>query len=346
MTDGILPKQTKFTQISAFLEDEWRLRDDLALTLGIRHDDHDTFGGYTTPRAYLVWNANDKWTFKGGASGGYKAPRLEYLTYGIYTVSGQGRSPQLGNPDLKPETSVNAEISAIYDNLQGFSAGATYFQSKYKDFISSTAGPASMICDLRPANVALNPTIEADCEAYLASFGSNWDARPGDNFTLRRPVNVDKARIQGIELFSRWQFATNWSVSGNYTYTDSKQLSGESIGDPINDTPKHMVNATLRWKANDKLSTWARGEYRSAGYRSGTQSGVDARDLVGDWKGYSLFHLGSSYKATNNVVLSATIFNVFDKQFNEAQVVGGTTYATYRNNQEPRRLWISANYTF
>src|SRR5690606_2052008 len=135
MRDGILPQATKFTQISAFLEDEWRLRDDLALTIGVRHDDHDTFGGYTTPRAYLVWNANDNWTFKGGASKGYKAPRLEYLTNGIYTVTGQGRTPAVGNPDLKPETSVSTEIGAIYDNLQGFSTGLTFFKSDYKDFI-------------------------------------------------------------------------------------------------------------------------------------------------------------------------------------------------------------------
>ncbi|GGC12052.1 exogenous ferric siderophore receptor [Oxalicibacterium flavum] len=351
MADGVLPQETKFRQISVFLEDEWRLRQDLALTLGVRHDDHDTFGGYTTPRAYLVWSANDNWTLKGGASGGYKAPRLEYLTNGIYTVSGQGRSPQIGNPDLEPETSVNAEISAIFDNLQGFTAGATIFQSKYKDFISTSAGPIALSC-----NTATN---EAECEDYLASFGSYWDmgyrnypasGGAADSFTLRRPVNIDKATIQGIELFSRWQFAPNWSLAANYTYTDSEQRSGDSIGDPINDTPKHMFNANLRWKASDKLSTWIRGEYRSSGYRSGTQTidGVthEVRDLVGDWKGYTQIHLSGTYKVSENLSLNATVFNLFDKTFNTATVVNGTTYANYRNNQEPRRLWVSANYSF
>ncbi len=361
MEDGILPDTTEFTQLGVFVEDEWRLRDDLALTLGLRHDHHDEFGGYTTPRAYLVWNTTDHWTLKGGISGGYKAPRLEYLTNGIYTVGGQGRSPAIGNPDLEPETSTNAEIGAIFDNLQGFSAGATLFHSKYKDFISTSAGPVLMSC--------ATDRNEAECEAFLASFGSNWDmgyrnyplnTGAADSFTLRRPVNVDKATIQGIELFTHWQFAPAWKLSANYTYTDSEQTSGASKGDPINDTPEHMLNLTLRWKPTEKLSAWMSGEYRSEGFRSGTHSasgtasalnGVDARDLVGDWEAYTLFHIGTSYKATKNLTLSGTIFNLFDKQFNEAKVVpasatSNTVYARFRNNLEPRRLWLSANLSF
>lgn len=361
MTDGILPQSTSFTQIGLFAEDEWRLRDDLALTLGLRHDYHDEFGHFTTPRAYLVWNTSPQWTLKGGISSGYKAPRLEYLTNGIYTVGGQGRSPQIGNPDLKPETSVNTEFGVIYDSLTGFTAGTTLFHSKYKDFISTSAGPITLTC-------ATNVN-EAECEDFLASFGSNWDmgyrnyplaTGAADTFTLRRPVNVDEARIQGVELFSRWKFASNWSVSGNYTYTDSKQLNGASKGKPINDTPKHMVNLSLRWKATDKLSAWVSGEYRGEGYRSGTHTasgtaaalnGRATRDLVGDWKGYSLFNLGTSYKVSKNLTVNGTIYNLFDKQFNEAKLVpntstSSTVYATYRNNLEPRRLWVSASLNF
>jgi outer membrane receptor for ferrienterochelin and colicins len=356
MEDGILPAPTAFTQVGVFVEDEWRLRDDLALTLGLRHDRHDEFGGYTTPRAYLVWNTSQHWTLKGGVSKGYKAPRLEYLTNGIYTVVGQGRSPQVGNPDLKPEISVNSEIGAIYDSLQGFSAGATAFHSKYKDFISTSDGPILMTCNGRTHAGGSAASAEA-CEAYLASVGSLWDVwvggsnATGDSFTLRPPVNLDEATIRGIELFARWQITRAWQLSANYTYTDSEQTSGANKGDPINDTPEHMVNLALRWKPTERLSAWVRGEYRSDGYRSGTFSsgpnnGRDVRDVVGDWKGYSLMHLGASYKATKHLTVSGTVFNVFDKRFNKATVENGTTYALYRNNQEPRRLWLSASLAF
>ncbi|NMG37371.1 TonB-dependent receptor [Azoarcus sp. TTM-91] len=353
MEDGILPKATEFTQVGIFAEDEWRLAESLALTVGVRHDHHDEFGGYTTPRAYLVWNTTENWTVKGGISRGYKAPRLEYLTNGIYTVSGQGRTPAIGNPDLEPETSTNTEIGAIFDSLQGFTASATLFHSKYKDFISTSAGPVLMTCNGRTNAGGSAASAEA-CEDYLAAAGNQWDVwvggsnATGDSFTLRRPVNVDKATIQGVELFSRWQINPAWSLSANYTYTDSEQTSGASKGDPVNDTPEHMFNLAVRWKPTDRLSAWVRGEYRGDGFRSGTHTatGQDARDVVGDWKGYTLFHVGGTYTVTKNLDLSATLFNITDERFNKAEVVDGTTYATYRNNQEPRRLWVAAHLSF
>src|SRR5690606_15297101 len=76
MVDSIAADEYTYDQYGVFVENEWRMRDNLALTVGVRHDDHSVFGGATTPRAYLVWNANDNWTVKGGVSKGYRTPGL------------------------------------------------------------------------------------------------------------------------------------------------------------------------------------------------------------------------------------------------------------------------------
>ena len=55
-----------------FAEDNWALTDTLTATFGLRYDDHNVFGSHVSPRGYLVWNASDAWTFKGGVSTGYK----------------------------------------------------------------------------------------------------------------------------------------------------------------------------------------------------------------------------------------------------------------------------------
>ena len=68
---------------SFYAEDEWRLRENLAFTFGGRYEDHSGFGGQFSPRGYLVWNASDAWTFKGGVSTGYKAPSPKDLHDGI-----------------------------------------------------------------------------------------------------------------------------------------------------------------------------------------------------------------------------------------------------------------------
>lgn len=63
---------TSTSQYALFLEDEWRLFEPLALTTGIRMDDHDTYGDHWSPRAYLVYNATDTVTVKGAG-----LPRLK-----------------------------------------------------------------------------------------------------------------------------------------------------------------------------------------------------------------------------------------------------------------------------
>lgn len=90
-----------------FAEDNWALTDALTATFGLRYDDHNIFGSHLSPRGYLVWNASDAWTFKGGVSTGYKTPRPDQLFPGITGFGGQGVLPLVGSPNLKPETSTN-----------------------------------------------------------------------------------------------------------------------------------------------------------------------------------------------------------------------------------------------
>ncbi|MCP1327759.1 TonB-dependent receptor, partial [Halomonas sp. 707D4] len=84
LRDGTAGRE-EFNQSSwaLFVEDEWFLNDELALTLGGRYENHDAFGGHFSPRGYLVWNTTDEWTLKGGISQGYKTPTLNQLHDGI-----------------------------------------------------------------------------------------------------------------------------------------------------------------------------------------------------------------------------------------------------------------------
>ena len=60
-----------------FAEDEIGLTDDLALTLGLRWDDHKRYGDHWSPRAYAVWSPSETLTIKGGVSTGFRAPSLQ-----------------------------------------------------------------------------------------------------------------------------------------------------------------------------------------------------------------------------------------------------------------------------
>lgn len=75
MVDAVAASPYAHQQGALYAEDEWRLTSHASLTLGARYDHHSTFGGNTSPRAYLVLTPSARWTVKGGVSRGFKTPR-------------------------------------------------------------------------------------------------------------------------------------------------------------------------------------------------------------------------------------------------------------------------------
>ena len=336
LTDGLLPERHGQTLWSLFAEDEWRLADGLTATLGGRYDHHDAFGGQVSPRAYLVWNATRQWTFKGGVSRGFKAPRLNQLIDGVSGVSGQGTVISIGNPNLKPETSTNTEISALFDNLNGLTASATLFHNKVKDKISSSGGDCAVSAI---SSCIYNPT---------ATYS----------------INVDEAKTWGLELSSRAQLGPRWGLRAGYTLTRSEVIENGVKNGQLANTAKHIASMQLDWKPSGQWGLWLRGEYRSDSPRfSGDPGNLTGNNAaiyraVGDIKGYHLFHLGGAYQVSKNVSINANIFNLLNKDFRKFRLVNlnGTPAWVNEHFQSGqsvsgvtlpgRTLWISANVTF
>lgn len=336
MIDGVAPAPYEQTQWALFAEDEWRLLPDLRFTFGARRDEHSQFGHHVNPRGYLVWNATSAWSFKVGVSQGFKAPRLDQIADGITGFTGQGTRPTIGSPSLKPETSTSTEFGVIFDNDKGLRLSLTAFNNEFEDKIANGPG-------------LLNATFAASPNRPGSVNYGNWPLVD----TFAQLINVDEAVTRGAEAGFYYRFLENWSINGNYTYTHSEQKSGTEAGRPLYDTPRHMANARLRWTATSKLSLWLSGEYRSERYRALDTATSTAKATYGDYRAYQLYHLGGAYQVNSTLTLNATIYNLLDKNFVEYgpyvsnTSTGAISYTNlYSNNQEPRRLWLSATYTF
>lgn len=336
MTDGVAPAPYEQKQWALFAEDEWRIFSDLRLTLGARRDEHRQFGSHVNPRAYLVWSATPRLSFKAGVSQGFKAPRLDQIASGITGFTAQGTRPTIGSPGLKPETSTSTEFGVIFDGSKGLRLSLTAFNNEFDDKIANGPG-------------LLNATFAGSPDRPGSVNYGNWPAVD----TFAQLINIDKALTRGIEAGAYYRLAAHWALTGNYTYTESKQKSGAEVGLPLYDTPKHMINARLRWTATTRLSLWLSGEYRSERYRAADSATSRAKATYGDYRAYSLYHLGGAWQANSRLTFNATVYNLFDKNFvaygpyvsNTA--TGAISYTNlYSNNQEPRRLWLSATYSF
>ena len=89
---------------AGFIEDEWQILDEkLFLTLGSRLTHNEFFGNHLSPRAYLVYNATDTLSLKGGVATGYKTPDVNQISPEVGTIQGGWRIVDFGNKDLKPE---------------------------------------------------------------------------------------------------------------------------------------------------------------------------------------------------------------------------------------------------
>lgn len=317
-----------------FVEDNWMPTDRFTLTAGVRHDHHDLFGNNLSPRLYGAFKATPQWTLKGGVSTGYKTPKTTDLYDGIIGFGGQGVTPFVGNPDLKPEKSRNTEVAVYWNHPQRHNFNLTVFRNDFKDKIMR--GEAVDSC---AATGGVRPCVN------LGDYGDLGYTSYAQN------INVAKARIQGVEVAGRYQISDRWAVRANYTYTDSEQQSGEDKGLPLTNSARHMLNATVDWQALEKLNVFLSMEARSKRYR-----GTDAAGKPRYFKDYEVFHLGASYEVNRNFTLNARINNLLDEDFTTysfvsctsgSQCVGGwAPEDDYNNKDKARNLWISANLRF
>ncbi|WP_312706319.1 TonB-dependent receptor [Stenotrophomonas sp.] len=320
---------------SLFAEDTWTVLAPLAITYGLRYDDHEVFGDQLSPRLYGVYTVNEAWTVKGGVSTGFKTPKTTQLYDGVIGFGGQGTSPMFGNPDLKPETSTSTELAVYWQHPAGHSFNATAFHNRFDDKIAS-----------QPCGAALTLSCSSTGEYADLGYASST-----------RTVNIDEVVIQGAEVAGRWNISDQFSLRANYTFTDSEQKSGAEKGRPLGNSARHMANATFDWRASDRFNVFLTAEARSKRY--GGISTVTGQERY--YKDYTVLHLGASFEATEWLTVNARINNLLDRDFTTYQTFftdldGDGIYTDdtnevlfeddYNNKDKARSIWVSLNFRF
>ncbi len=298
-----------------FAEDEWKIADTFALTSSVRYDKDENFGSHVTPKLYGVFTPNDNWTIKGGVSTGYKTPSLRASSpnWGQGTGGGSRNGVIFGNPSLKPEKSMNTEISFLWSNDdKDINAGMTLFNSDFKNKITEFG-----ICDN-------DPEISLPACSNMPKY-STYDF-------ARSRTNVDKATMRGVEATFDWMITQDLKFNSNYTYTQSKQKSGEFKGKPLNQMPKHMVNIGLDWNYNEQLNYWSKMNFRSK-----TSEYFSRTSMKQGTPSYTFVDAGVSYQPNKNVQLIGGIYNIFDKKIR---------YSDYGTTLDGRRYNIGMTYKF
>lgn len=220
---------------SVFAEDQIHLQDNLIMTLGGRLDNYESFDANFSPRGYLVYHPTDVWTVKGGVSRSFRAPNLKERSGSSGTGSmGRGCTSleplgyvgggclMLGNPDLRPETSTNYELSFGYaDGTYG--VDLTYFLSDINDLMQN---------------------------GFHKQIDGQW-------YTIQK--NVEAARTSGLELTYKFPLTDSIRMAGNATYM--LESENKVTGAALLETPELTLNGQVFWDVNDKFNVHAKVQY-------------------------------------------------------------------------------------
>ncbi|MND40450.1 Colicin I receptor precursor [compost metagenome] len=300
---------------AVFAEDTWSITDTFNLTTGLRYDHDENYDGNFSPRLYGVYNPTDAWTFKGGVSTGYKQPDLRDSSSDVHSVTGKGSAFIMGNDNLKPEKSLSYELGTAWQGDKA-KASLTAFYTEYKDKIT----------EVRDCSSPNGSNTNSATWACVDPFG-RIDAATGNirlwNFISSR-INVDKATMQGVEASFRTELAEGVNLNTNYTYMETEQKSGDLKGQPLNQMPKHMFNATVDYNINDALDVWTRLHVRSE-----TSSYLGRASMSKPTPAYQFLDVGFNYNFTSTLKGKFGVYNILDKKAENAdgdQILDGRRY--------------------
>ncbi|GGE03316.1 TonB-dependent receptor [Polymorphobacter glacialis] len=168
----------------------------MTLTAGVRHDDHDRFGGATTFGGSGVYTvAATGTTIRASYSEGFKAPSLFQL------------QSEYGNQALRPERSTGWDAGITQRALDGaIEASATYFKRDTTDLINfvSCSRPLTGICAGRPFGTYDNVAkARADGAELVLALRPVDALRVQANYTYVNAVNRSPGNVNFGKLLVR-----------------------------------------------------------------------------------------------------------------------------------------------
>jgi vitamin B12 transporter len=185
--------------------------DALTVSAGVRRDDHDTFGSYTTNRASVAWAVAADTILRASYGEGFKAPTL----FQLYS--------QYGNVSLDPEEadSWDAGVEQRFFD-QKLTLSATYFNrdtSNMIDFVSCF-GESTPDCLVRPdgyyENVQRNNAegVELAMAAQLTerlALSANYTNMETKN-TARGTANFGRSLARRPNETANAQLSYDWAI--------------------------------------------------------------------------------------------------------------------------------------
>ena len=173
---------------SAFVQDVWRLGEEVGVIVGVRWDDADEWGSEVSPRLSVGWTATGDLELRLGYGRAFRQPSVGELYY-----------PFSGNPELDAERSESFEAGVAFPSGSS-RLRANVFVNRIDDLIIYDNATFAF------ANVA---------EADILGAELAWEAPlTGTLLSLAQATWLDTEDSDGLELLRRPEWSASWTVHG------------------------------------------------------------------------------------------------------------------------------------
>jgi iron complex outermembrane receptor protein len=190
-------------EIAGYVIARQDLFDKLSLNAGVRYEHSEAYGDQWIPQAGLTLRLFEGNTFKALYSKGYRSPNIRelYISYPPYSMA---------NPNLKPESMENYELSISQYIGDKFHAEITGFYLDARNLIAGVQGTLTNISSLH------NKGFELEASYYpieKLAFTANYSFLDANTRTEAAPKN--KFFIEASYTFSRLTLVADVeSISG------------------------------------------------------------------------------------------------------------------------------------
>ncbi len=312
---------------SLFGQDQWAITNDLTAYLGLRWDRWQATDGFAqdlnpttlvprpgfprtfadrsdsalSPKAGLVWQADEKTTLRTSLGTAFRAPAMFDMHRTFVSTAG---TIFLANPDLDPETIRSFDAGIEHRPWEGGRVAVNVFHN-----------------DLRDLLYRRTVTVLSEAQSLCGTSATITNCR--------QLVNAGRARSRGIEI-ELAHASGPWQWFANAMYVDSRVLENAfapaSIGRRLVGVPQLVANGGATYSTGG-VSVTAVARYAGKVFRddsngdrfSGVYGSQDARTLV---------DVKAAWRLHKHAAVSLAIDNLFDRQyFDFFRGVGRTAFA-------------------
>ena len=178
-------------------------------TVGLRLNNHETFGTHLTPKATLMY-ALGNFRFRATYSAGFRAPGLDELYYHYFSVNRGKAQISFGNKDLNPEKSNYFALNAEYRS-DVIAVSVTGYINRINDMIVKE-------------NVSVD---DASRQMLMKEFPEMTQDQADKMVSYALYQNSDEGDVKGVQANVSANLFRGFNLSAHYAYTYARTKSGD-----------------------------------------------------------------------------------------------------------------------